>query len=364
MGKRELLLVLAFLVLGAVGYRIAAPPPPGEEGGLSWSGIVERIRGGIDAPGIWVDRRLSASTPVGGDITEVAVDGFVGRIDVIATDEPEAHAELAASIRGIDDASAAAGAERLDLHWRTAGESLAIEIRLPPGRRRFRGELVLRIPARLRVRLDAEGPVTVRGVAAVNLSVQGDTEVQTIAGAVTGEHQRGDLRLTDVGGVRLETRRSDVRAEDVRGPLELDGSRGRVRVRNVQGPVTLSTSRADVDVENASGPIAVVHSDGRLVLQAVHSAVTVEAQRSDVSLRLDEPVRVDLTARERGTEVFLPAEGGVTLEAIVREGELRVDGLALAVTGDAHEWRLVGPIDDGGPRIALTVDAGDLVVRR
>ncbi len=365
MGKRELLLILAFVAVGALAYRVAAPPTGDDEPGLGWSAILSRIRGEFDGRGPWVDRRLSASAPVSDEISEIDISGFVGALQVTGTDELEAHAELTARVRGSDEAEATARAERLDLTWRVVGESLTVEVRTPPGRRRYRGDLVVRVPAHLPVRLDArEGPIAVRGVAALTMSARGDTEARDIAGTVTGEHEGGELRLAGVGGARLDTRRSDVRAENVGGAFELESAGGRVRVRTVGGSVTLRTRRADVDVEDVSGTIDIAHSDGRLVLEGVRSAVTVQAQRSDVSLRIDEPVLVDLTARERATEVFLPAQGGVTLEAIVREGEIRLDGLALAATGDARERRVVGPIGGGGPRIALTVDAGDLVVRR
>ena len=47
MGKRELLLVIAFAVVGVVVYQITAPPPPPGSQGFSFSTLVQHMRRGI-----------------------------------------------------------------------------------------------------------------------------------------------------------------------------------------------------------------------------------------------------------------------------------------------------------------------------
>src|SRR6516225_5321646 len=74
MGKRELVLVVAFAVLGIVVYQFTAPaPPPGSEG-FSIGGLIRNVRRGVQGPRETASADSSQSAAVPATVNELRLN--------------------------------------------------------------------------------------------------------------------------------------------------------------------------------------------------------------------------------------------------------------------------------------------------
>src|SRR5262245_25313451 len=87
MGKRELLIAVAFVLVGIVAYQLSAPPPKDGERGFSLSRIFSNMRREIRGNPSRASVKTTATLPVGAAVTEVRLTP--GRSFTIAvTGEP------------------------------------------------------------------------------------------------------------------------------------------------------------------------------------------------------------------------------------------------------------------------------------
>jgi hypothetical protein len=336
-----------------------------DEGGVSFTGLADRIRSEMRSQGERVERRVVERLEVAEDIDAISVAGFAGRLSIVGSNSTEVVAELVVDVAGLDESEAAARAQEVTLALEPTDGTVAVHITLPADTGPSRAQIRLDVPERLRAHLQVSGgPTQARRVAGVVLDARGDVRLRDIPGLVTGEHRAGDLRVTGVGAIRLTTQNSGIRVEQVDGDLELDATEGRVRVRTVGGDVQLRATGNSVSLDDIEGPISVQHSDGRVVLEHVRSRTDVIGERSQISLRLEVPVPARAETHGETLDIVLPTGGGVDLDATTNGGTLDADGLLLEVIGDDRARRVVGPVNGGGPTITAVVTDGNLTVRQ
>jgi hypothetical protein len=228
--------------------------------------------------------------------------------------------------------------------------------------------LTLRVPSRLRVRLDAlNGPADVRRVAAVQVAgARGRGTFADVAGAVRGEYRDGAIEIAGAGSVRLTARRGDLRIERVAGEVVLDVADGRIRGRDLTGEVRIEGRRLDLDLDSLDGPLDVTTADGEATIRGLRAPLRFDGQRTGLELVLARPVAVHAATSDEAIDVVLPAAGGVDVDAIANRGSVRADAaLGLAVSGDEDAGqRARGAIGGGGPTLTLRTERGDIVIRR
>lgn len=138
-------------------------------------------------------------------------------------------------------------------------------------------------------------------------------------------------------------------------------------VVNVSGldeqEATARAAGVAVRLDEVDGPITVRHTDGRLRLEHVRSALDLVGDRSRISVRLAVPTRARIETRDAPLDISLPS-GGVTLAAAARGGNLQLHGIPLTSSGDDAARHAFGPVDGGGPTITAVAIGGDLAVRR
>jgi len=363
-GKRELALIVGFVLLGLVAYQLVAAPPEHDDAGLSLTGLADRIRTEMRSRGARIERRKTARSEVGPGVAEIVVTGFSGRLSVVGSATTEVTAELAVNITGLDEREATARADAVDLGLVRDASAMIVQLALPPELRPSDVALSLDVPERLLARLQVSGgPTQARRVAAVALEAVGDVRVRDVDGPITGEHRAGDLRVTRVGSLRLVTRNSGVRIEEVGGSVDLDAVEGRVRLRTIGGAVRLQARDNFASLDAVDGPIVVHHTDGRLVLDHVRSRLEAIGERSRISVEFEVPTPAHVETRDAPVDIALPP-GGVMLEATVRDGELALQGVELDPTNDDGARRAVGAVGGGGPTVTALVSGGTLTVRR
>lgn len=362
MGKRELLLIFGFVIAGVVLYRLQAPPTRTPSGGLG--ALVRRLAREVRPELGRAEREHAATHAIDAAVAEVRVRG-VAHATVVGEDRREVVTLLRVTSTGADEPEAARLAEATTLRADRTGEVVLLTVDYPSDGRQD-ASLTVRVPARLRVRLeDVRAGFQVSGVAAVALaSTRGPARITQVRELVDGDHRGGALALGDVGSVRLRTRRTAVTLERVRGGLTLDVTEGSVRARAVAGPVQLDARSADVEVDGLAQSVTAMVAGGRLHLAGVAGPVRCEAQGADVRLALVRPVEVTAFTTRGALEVTLPAGAGADVDAATRVGSLHLDGLDLPIAVDGSSHRARGVVGHGGPRVSLRTSRGPLTIRR
>lgn len=346
MGKRELVLVLAFVAVGVVVYQATAPPPRPGERGFSIGRLLSEARREIGANNAREMLSRSAVYAVDPSIREVRVTS-VHRLAVVGEARPDIAADLNVESTGFDTAEAKALAERSELRVRPSGDMLVIDVQYPREGRQT-SELTLKLPDRLGLTLGGlRGDVTVRGM----------------RGAVRGDHRDGRIEVIDASTVRLVGRRSRVRLEGITGETIVDATDGDLELKNVTGEARIEARRLDIAVDATGAPLEIVHTDGRVTISHARHALRIEGRRTRLRVGLDAPILVSALTTDAPLDLELPPTGGITLDAIATRGNLRLDDPAAEVTKAEDEQRAALKIRGGGSLVTLRNTRGDIVVK-
>jgi DUF4097 and DUF4098 domain-containing protein YvlB len=227
------------------------------------------------------------------------------------------------------------------------------------------------------------GEVSALRVGGLTVTVQhGDLKANEVRGdlEVHGEHTGVDV--TDVTGrAAIETSFGDVAARNVKGELRAKTERGSVQATDVSGAVTVLASFDDVVLDHIAGPVDVTVEHGGLkasrlekgakavvsgdevVLDGFRGPIDVQVQRAGIQLipggALTDPVTA--TATRGGIRLQLPRESRIALEASAPGGEVVVDVPGL-VLNQVEAGRASGTLGGGGSEVRLTADHGDVHV--
>lgn len=360
MGKRELLLIVAFVVLGTVLYQATAPSTP-EGDGFSLRELFRAARGELgDLPATrTVTRESRLVAPA--EASVVRLDDVAGRVEVVAVDGEEVRLTTTVTLRGLDEADLTRQEAELAVTLTAEAERIGLDLQLTHSGRRPDQTMRLEMPRRLSLELGGGGVADIEGVAGLALDdFRGDVTVRGVTGTSTGSHREGRIEFAAGARVDIESRRSTLRlVRPAEATLDLEATDA--EVTDAEGPVTIEQQRCTLEVLGGSGPIRVTGEGGTIKLRGVSSPVEIDAERLTVSLMMREAVAVTLAIEADDVDVTLPA-AGVALDARVERGELRLPPTVTATRTDG-EQRATVDLKGGGPRVALTVTRGTLTIR-
>jgi hypothetical protein len=362
MGKRELLLVVIFVVIGAVVYQATAPPAPEGSRGFSLTEMFRAARSGMGERNARRLETREVELTLPDDVGILALDDFRGRVTITGSERLDLRARLDATLHGVDEADLDQQAETL----RLSGDIQGADATLAVGWRDMGAPpdyvLTIEVPARLRVRLGGRGTAEVSATAGLDLrEYRGDVLALQLSGPISGLHRDGRAEFGAGAVLDFETRRGTVRAP---GPaaVSLKALMSDIEVMDAGGPVTIDQTRSTLEILRAAGPVTITGTGGTLKLREVTAPVEITAERLTVSTTMAAAVPMRIAVENDDVDVTLPA-GGVTVEASTAGGDLRVPGDLEVVE---HEGRrsATGAVNGGGPLVSLTVQRGTLTVRR
>ena len=365
MGKRELLLISGFAVIGLLVYQLTMPATADTGGGFSawWAKVRSHIQE------TFVERRYERKEDVAVPATArtVAVDLDRASVTIVGEARETVAVDLTGVVFGADEQMAIALEKEIAATVATEGPVMRVTLTLPKRdelARRPRVQLTLRIPTRLGVELRLNGgEVDVTNVASVNVSkATGRLRFATIAGAVTGEMERGEIDIDHVGSVAIETRNSQVRIANVAGALEAEARRGDFRARGIGGPAHLEGRDIEGELEDLAGPLRLTGSGGEVRVRGARGAITAETERTTLKFTLDTAVAITATTEHDAIELTLPP-GGITLDAAATGGDIHAPDGLLTVQRDGDDAKASGPVRGGGPKVTLRTSRGDITVR-
>lgn len=331
MGKRELLLIVAFAVLGVVVYQVTAPAPaPGTEGAsLSaiWHNLQRHIKGNQATAAADSTQSTSAE-----DIRELrVVIPRMSNISITGDDRADVSATLHVTGRGFDDAEAHAVAAATRVMLDHAGNALVIRLITTAQPRMTpipQVTLTISVPRRFMVRVEPHtGPLTVANVASVKLvGARGETRVSGIAGAA---------EITDTGG-----------------ELTLDGC----------DALKLSLRGVRATIQHVSGAATIEAFGGRIDMNGVRAETRIDSRntRLDVTMATATPVTIYSTSEDIAVT---PAAAGYTLDAAATDGRITIADAHLEPSGSNDEQHASGPVRGGGPPLVLHATHANVTVR-
>jgi hypothetical protein len=366
MGKRELLLIGVFLVVGMGVYQMTAPPPkPGHEG-FSFGRLLSHIRAEIQGEDAAAKVERTAQAAAGSEVTRLVLPEFRGMLTLVGEERADVTVELTGTMMGIDDNVAKARAAATQLSLESSDEEITVKIvrgRSADEIPRLRNaELRVKVPARLAVTLEYRGEADLRGVAEVKFqAARGRTNVRDV-GALRGEYVNGELEVLAVGEIDLKTQRTQVRIDGVKRTLALDSTHGEVRIQRIAGATKLDLDRVECEADGINGPTTVRMEHGSLTLRGIRTPTEITADGAGLDLIMASAVPLSATTTNDELMVELP-KSGVTLDAITQHGRLRMPDRGLQVQESEDEQRINTPVRGGGPTLRLRNEHADIVVR-
>lgn len=369
MGKRELLIILGFLIIGGIVYQATMPEDDSSGTRRSWYDVVRQARGEMFGSRARqaIDRTVTAPVPEGAGLLDLGT--IAGEVIVTGEDRADVEAAVRLSVLGEDDADAQRAAEGLRVELQEQGERVVLAASHPDkwrlGRNRGFEQLTVKVPRGLRVKLRARGNVSVSHTAGAALEVnRGSTVLKDIAGPVTGEYRDGSLEVSGAERVDVETRRVAVRLAQVAGEVRVDGVDGQLAAEQLPGPVVLDVSRMMVELGEVGGTLEVEGRDGRAQLGSIRGALTIDASRMAITAALIDPVAVEAEINDAPFELTLP-EGGLTLDVETTDGGSvqGAEGLPAAARDGATQ-RLSAEVNGGGPTVRVHGTRATITLKR
>jgi hypothetical protein len=366
MGKRELLLIIVFVVIGAVVYQATAPPPAPGERSFSLGGMIESLKRHVRGNPGSADVATTSTHPVDPGVTEVRV---VGRTEVTVTGEDRADigAELNVHSNGFDDAEAQQLARQTLVKIDRAGGRLIATVNFPdPGSQRAR--LALKIPSRLLAGLDStSGRMEVTGVAGVELlNTRGEAQIRKIAGRVTGTHRGGTLAVADSGPVKLTTFGSDVRLERIRNEVTITTRGGDLKGSELAGPIDVDANGADIELEKlekTTGIVRINAAGGSVSVKGLRTEGRIDVRGAEVEVIVDRAAPLSIYSDGGNTVDLTPPAGGYQLDAVATNASISVADDSVPVVTNGQERRASGAVKGGGPTITIRSGRGPINVR-
>ncbi len=368
MGKRELLLIVGFIVAGMIVYQATAPPARPGDAGRSFSKVFADMRRAIHGNRGRAEVTHSTSYALSPSTSEIRITGPVQDISVQGEQRADVACDLQITSTGFDDAEAKRLADESVAKADAASNALNLQVIYPTAGRQT-GTIALRVPARLRVRIEQTGSrtsvVNVGGVEVV--SSRGETTLKQIAGRAALTHRGGRAIIEDVGSVKLASRAgTETTVTRVRGDLSLDLQGGALRASDVAGPVDVEMRNAELTLkaEGARGPMRVNAVGGNVTVEHVTTELRVDGRNTEVNVTMAEGAAPIAIYGEGGKDIRVtPPPGGYRLDAVASEGHITVPERTVTVATSGNEQRASGAIGGGGPTITVRSRVGDIIIR-
>jgi hypothetical protein len=364
MGKRELVIAAAFVLVAVVAYQLTAPAPKPGERRFSLTEMFSGIHRGMRANSASASTTKSAAIAVSPAITEIRLTATRAvTLTIVGEKRTDIGYEAAITSTGPDEAAARASAAKAELTSDDLNTALKLDLTFP-GEGQKSGELTLRVPNRLLVRIEGSGRVTASDVRALDLrNLSGDVTITNIQERLTGGHRSGELNVTHAGGIELTLVSSRARLSDIAGPITLTARNGDCVIATSKGAIEATVQNVEFTVTDQAGPVRVVGEQGTLRVVAPGKDLAIDVRRMTVEVTLATSIPATIVTTGETLTLSLAGPPGLTLDAIATDkGAIRVTDLPAEPTRQEREARLNASVGGGGPRVVLRNSGGDIVI--
>jgi hypothetical protein len=363
MGKRELLIIAAFGVMGIVAYQISAAPPAEGQRRFSLATFIDRFREETSGRRANATVNTEGSIPLDGEVTEARISS-VSRVTIRGEAREDIAYALSVEGYGPDEWTARQNASRTTLTTDAIGSVLALRANAPREGRQV-VSLVVRVPIRLRVRVEATqggAKVDAAGLTTLLLDAAGEVHVTGITGSVSGTHRNGTLSISDSASVDLTLQNSEATFERTRG-VRVASRNGHCRISGATDAVEIATQNDEITLVAPRGPVRVTGSGGSIVIEDPGDAVQVDTRRTSVDVMLARAVPLTILTTDEPLRVFLRERPSFQLDAIATEGgTISAEPLGVVSETINEERRLRHTVNSGSVAVALRNRRGPIVI--
>jgi len=373
MGKRELLLIVCFVMVGAAVYHVTAPEPGPGQHGFSFGRFLEAARREVRGNRASAELTTTTLHTLPPDLTELRITGPIAEVEVTGENRPDVESTLFVHSNGYDEAEAKEHIRQSKLLSDQTASALIFRMEFPQGGRQ-RGTLKLKVPARLHIRIEpGGGTLAVKNVGSVEItSMRGEAVIRQIAGRVEITHRGGEVTIEDVGSLEFNGRSGSVNLKGVRGDTAIKMEQGgELEAARLTGKLDVETRNVDLTLDNLEvtrGPIRVNANGGEISMKGLRSEARIEVRNAELTVVMAAAAPVEIY-NEGERVVLTPPPAGFTLDALVMDGRVTPDdlveelGLKINRAGEKNETRVSGPVKGGGPTLTVRSTRADLVLR-
>lgn len=363
MGKRELLIIAGFLVVGAIVFQFTAPPATGDSG-FSFSRIFDEARREMRGNPGRAEVTHTATLPAPAALRELRVLRLTRNVQIIGERRDDISYELTASSNGPDDATAKTYAERTVFVQDDLGDAMVLRVDYPEEASQ-QTQAVIKVPARLAIRVESATGVTVTGVAAVHVeAARGTVTLENIAGAITGSHQDGNVTVTNAGSVKMRLNRLRSKLTGVREGLTLDVRDGECAVAESSGAMEVDSTRADFSTTGHDGTIVVRGADGSVRLEDPKREAKVDMRRADVEVATAGAAPITVITTDQTARLIVRPNASLVLDALAVDSTIQATDVGLTPETTDGDAKLVHTFGGGKTRITIRNTRGEIVIRK
>ena len=367
MGKRELLIAVAFIAVAAMAYQLTAPPAkPGQ--GFSFSQFFNRARRNADTAS--AQATSSQTVTVAATVREIRIRDVRGAVQLLGENRADIAAEFGVQSTGPDTTTATSYVKGTHLKIDSLEDAIVLRVEYPDGGRQI-ASLTLHVPKRLAARVDGSNGVKASAIASLQLtSTIGESTIEQIAGPVAGDYRGGTLAITDAGSVDLTLNNVRATITGVRAMTRVDARAGRCTITGALGPIELENRAAIIEIRDNHGPARVGGQGGRLDVTGAASEVRADMRRTDITVEARAAVPMSLSTTDARLELGIGSPAGTTgqappiqLDAVATDGEVHAADWQLTPVRSDRDWRLDHAFG-GGARVSLRSQRGDIVIKK
>lgn len=375
MGKRELVLIALFAVVGIVVYQFTAPPPPPGSEEVSVGGIFQRIKQQMRGP-------QATSTAEQEDAIELAPETRLLRLsfayanDLTITGSDGDHIMIKSTVvgRGYDEAEAKAVAVSAIPKVEHTADAVSLTAAATVAGRRngprafvSQATYTISVPRRLMIRLEPHsGQLTIRDIAGAEImGSRGPTTLSNIGGHIALSQTGSRLEIDGAGSLKLTSRNTSGIIKRVSGTVTMDATGAETRVEDLVGPLDIEARNAELTIDAGKltkAPFRFNATGGRLRIEKLKTESRIDGRNTDMEVQLSgaAPITIYSTGE---TIIVTPPPGGYALDAVATEGSLTLEDGEFKVPSDG-EQRVSGNVRGGGPTLTLRANRGDIRVRK
>ncbi len=366
MGKRELLLVIAFAAAGFILYQVTAPASPADSNGFSLSKLLEHARRGVQGNRASAVVTSTHTEQLDRSTEEVRLVLKAAELTIIGEQRDDLACDLQVTSSGFDEAEARRWAEATALKIDRAGPAIVVDLKYPREARQT-AKLTIKVPSRMRVRMEPSGGrLDIENVAAFEAAnTSGTATIRNIAGTVTISHRGGQLTIDRAAALRLTTRGTEAKIQHIGGTVTAQTVGGDFVGSDMTGPVEIEARDTDVRLEQIKAlkaPLRVNATNGRVRIDGLRTEARIDGNDTDLTIAFDAPAPVTIYNTSQDITVT-PPPGGYSLDAVATDGRITIEDGSVKPSGDNAEQRAAGSIRGGGAALTLRATRGDIVVR-
>jgi hypothetical protein len=373
MGKRELVLIVVFVVLGFGVYQLTAPPPPPGSEDVSLGGIIGKMKRQIQGAREFAMADSQLTVPVPSGVRELRINTSRSNdLTITGEDRLDLTAELHVTARGYSQEEARTAANATKLKIEPVGDSLVVSLDTSAVRNLPRNiginqmAIALKVPSRLTLRVEPHsGKLILSKLGGAEImGSRGETRITGFAGRVALTHSGGALEIEELPSLKLNARNSRGSVRRVGGPVALDSIGGELEISHVVGPLEIEARNTEIKLDEIKGlkpPLRVNSTGGEIRIDGLRTEARVDGRNTVMHVMLGAPAPV--TLYNLGEIRVTAPPGGYTLDAVATEGRITMEDGDVKPT-EGNDPNAKGPVRGGGPTLTVRSTRGSITVRK